>query len=191
MTSVYEDQQMVLQDCTSRLERLGIPYMLTGSMAMVNYAMMRMTNDIDIVMEVDIFDAERIISAFEPDYYVPHGHVREAIDRKRMFNVLHQRTLVKVDCVVRKNDEFQKQAFSRRGKVNFCGTDIWVIGKEDLILSKLNWAKETHSEMQLRDVANILRNGYEEKYVKIWAEKLGVNELLAKSVELIDVNLEL
>ncbi len=42
-------------------------YMLIGSMAMINYAMMRMTNDIDIVMEVSAADADRIINEFEPD----------------------------------------------------------------------------------------------------------------------------
>jgi hypothetical protein len=46
-----------LRDCTERFERLEIAYMLTGSMAMVNYAMMRMTASIDIVIEVSGDDA--------------------------------------------------------------------------------------------------------------------------------------
>ncbi len=104
--SLFEDQERVLKDCTKRFERLGIAYMLTGSMAMVEYAMMRMTNDIDIVLEVSNADAERIINEFEPDYYVPHGRVRDAISRKFIFNLLHQETLVKVDCVMRKDNEY-------------------------------------------------------------------------------------
>ena len=51
---------------------------------MINYAMMRMTNDIDIVMEIRSDDAEKIINEFEPDFYVPHGRVRDAIDRRFM-----------------------------------------------------------------------------------------------------------
>ena len=39
----------VLKDVCSRLEREGIGYMLTGSMAMNYYAQPRMTRDIDIV----------------------------------------------------------------------------------------------------------------------------------------------
>lgn len=46
MTTIFEDQKSVLRDFTERLEKLGINYMLTGSMAMVNYAIMRMTADI-------------------------------------------------------------------------------------------------------------------------------------------------
>jgi len=188
MMTLYEDQKRVLQDCTGRFERLGIAYMLTGSMAMINYAMMRMTNDIDIVMELSAADADRIINEFEPDYYVPHGRVRDAISRKFMFNILHQETLVKVDCVMRKDNEFQKTAFAHRRKIDFSGFDVWIIGKEDLILSKLNWAKTTRSEMQMRDVASILRNGYDKKYVEDWALSLGVEDLLRECLELLEKN---
>ena len=58
-----------------------------------------------------------------------------------MFNLLHQETLVKVDCVIRKDNEFQKEAFLRRRKINFSDFDIWIISKEDLILSFLPMKK--------------------------------------------------
>lgn len=38
-----EEQNDVLRDCGERLERLGINYMLTGSMALVYYATPRST----------------------------------------------------------------------------------------------------------------------------------------------------
>jgi hypothetical protein len=66
--------------------------------------------------------------------------------------------------------------------------DLWVISKEDLILSKLNWAKNTRSEQQMKDVANILRNGYDEKYVEDWATKLGVTDLLAECGKILGEN---
>jgi hypothetical protein len=186
--SLFEDQKAVLKDCVERFERLGINYMLTGSMAMVDYAMMRMTNDVDVVLEVSPADAGRIINEFEPDYYVPHGRVRDAVSRKFMFNLLHQETLVKIDCVIKKDGEFQKQAFSRRRQINFAGFDVWIISREDLILSKLNWAKNTGSEMQMRDVAGILRNGYDKNYVEAWAENLGVADLLGSCLRMIKEN---
>lgn len=184
----FEDQERILKDCIERFERLGIAYMLTGSMAMTEYAMMRMTNDIDIVLEVDSSDATRIIDEFEPDYYVPHGRVHDAISRKFMFNLLHQETLVKIDCVMRKDDEFQKVAFSHRRKINFSGFDVWIIGKEDLILSKLKWAKNSRSEMQMRDVASMIRNGYDEDYVRTWAKKLDIEDILEDCIILLGEN---
>lgn len=177
MSNLFEDQKSVLKDCTDRFSRLGIQYMLTGSMAMATYAMMRMTNDIDIVLELKASDASRIIAAFEPDYYIPHGLVSDAISRQRMFNMLHQAMIVKVDCVISKDDAFQRQAFSMRELRPFAGMDVWVISKDDLILSKMNWAKETRSEMQVRDVSNIMRNGFDEPYVKEWVDRLDLRDI--------------
>jgi hypothetical protein len=184
-----DEQNDVLRDCAEKLERLGISYMLTGSMALAHYAIPRTTADIDIVIEISLDDVYKFIQEFEPDYYVPHGRMRDAISRNKMFNILNQKTIIKVDCVVRKNEEFQKEAFSKRQRINYAGYfDVWIIGKEDLILSKLNWAKNTHSEMQMRDVASILRNGYDKNYVETWAEKLGVKDLLSECLKMIEGN---
>lgn len=184
-----EEQNDVLKDCAERLERLGISYMLTGSMALVHYAIPRTTAGIDIVIEITMDDVEKFIKEFEPDYYVPHGRIRDAIFRNKMFNILNQKTIIKVDCVILKPDEFQRQAFARRRKVNYAGNfDVWIINREDLILSKLNWAKDSKSEMQMRNVANILRNGYDEIYVESWARKLGVENLLKQCPEMLKEN---
>lgn len=184
-----EEQNDVLKDCAERFDRLSIDYMLTGSMALVYYAIPRTTADIDVVLEIKMTDVEKFIKEFEPDYYVPHGRIRDAISRNRMFNILNQNTIIKVDCVMRKNDEFQLTAFSRRKKVNYAGYfDVWIISKEDLILSKLNWAKNTKSEMQIRDVGNLIRNAYDESYVEEWAKKLVVEDLLKECFEMLKEN---
>jgi hypothetical protein len=91
---------------------------------------------------------------------------------------------------VNKDTEFQKEAFSNRKKIKFAGFDIWIIDRDDLILSKLNWAKDSKSEMQLRDVTSILRNGYDKKYVEHWARKLGVEDLLKEALKKLNENAE-
>lgn len=176
--SVILEQREVLRDFVERLAALKIPYMLTGSMAMAYYAQPRMTADIDIVVELNAGHADRLIKAFEPEYYIPHGSMRSAISRNSMFNILHEKTLVKVDCVLRKPDAFHKNAFARRAEVDFGGFEIWIARHEDLILSKLNWAKKTGSEMQLRDAANLLRGAVDMDYLKTWATELAVDETL-------------
>lgn len=115
MAVPFEDQESILKDVTDRLEKLKIPYMLYGSMAMVCYAMMRMTNGIDLVIKAKVEDADRITKEFETDYYVPRGRVRDAISCKFMFNLLHSTKIIKVDCVLRKDNEFQigKKYFSQ------------------------------------------------------------------------------
>jgi hypothetical protein len=189
MVITRQEQNDVLKDCTERFEKLGIPYMLTGSMALVHYAMPRTTTDIDIIIELPIKEVENFIEEFEPNYYVPHNGIKDAIYRKRMFNILNQQTIIKVDCVIRKSDEFSLKAFERRKKVKYTDDfEVWIVSKEDLILSKLNWAKDSRSEMQMRDVASMLRNGYDESYVNYWITQLSLEEILQECFVLLEKN---
>ena len=99
----------ILHDFAERMENLGIGYMLTGSMAMMNYSVYRFTADVDVILELKSEDEKRIISGFEPDYYVPHNAVSSAISSERMFKVIHQETAFKIDCVIKKSTPFQKK----------------------------------------------------------------------------------
>lgn len=186
MKSVFEDQKATLQDGIERLEKYNVKYMLTGSVAMVRFAMMRMTNDIDIVVELDRSDARKIAQAFLGDYYVPEEKIPSAIDRRSMFNVINQTTLVKIDLVIRKDDAFQKHAFARREKTSIWDINLWAIQKDDLILSKLNWARISRSELQMRDVTGIMMHGYDEDYVTDWAARLGISDIYNDCVKLIE-----
>ena len=177
----------IVHDFAERIKPLGIKYMLTGSLAMMNYNFYRMTADIDIVVELKIDDANKIINAFEPDYYVPRGRVRDAIARNFMFNVIHQETAFKIDLVIKKKTEFQRNAFERRKEIDFFGKNIYIITLEDLIISKLNWAKESLSEKQFNDVENLLQNEYDIDYVENWTDKLGVSHLYEKCLKAIEL----
>ena len=50
------------------------------------------------------------------------------------------------------------------------------------MLSKLEWAKDSRSELQLNDVRNLLRDGpaLDMTYLMQWAAQLGVDGLLAE-----------
>lgn len=184
-----KEQNDVLGDFTKRLNNIGIEYMLTGSMALVHYAVPRATVDIDVVVKILPENIDKFIAEFENDYYIPTDRARQAARQKGMFNILNNQTILKIDCVVYKDSDFEINAFSRRQKVNYAGEfDVWIISKEDLILSKLNWAKKTRSERQMLDVASIIRNGFERNYVEHWAKKLGVDELLQECFELLERN---
>lgn len=163
--------------------------MLVGSMALVHYAIPRATVDIDIVVKVLPTNIDKFIGEFENDYYIPTNRAKDAARRKGMFNILNNHSILKIDCVVLKENEFDLNAFSHRRKVDYAGEfEVWIIGKEDLILSKLRWAKNTKSERQMLDVASIIRNGYDKEYVEKWAEKLDVKELLDECLKLPDRN---
>ena len=56
MTDLLE----ILLLVTSRLERRGIPYMVTGSLALSLYAQPRFTRDIDLVVELHAKDVDAL-----------------------------------------------------------------------------------------------------------------------------------
>ena len=152
--------------------------MLTGSVAMNYYAEPRMTRDIYIVVQLRVDSIGPLTQAFSPAYYVDAEAAKEALQREGMFNIIHYESVIKVDCIVRKSSEYRKLEFERRRKVDFGGFYSYIVSREDLILSKLAWAKESRSEMQLNDVVNLLRTGYDEDYVREWSVEIGVEDLL-------------
>ena len=152
-----------LKDFVQRLDDLGIQYMITGSFAMHAYATGRLTYDIDVILDVSRWDAERFESRFLPDYYVDQIMISNAIERSSMFNVLNLANGVKVDCIIRKATAFEAEKFGRRRKSEIDEISFWVISKEDLILSKLEWAKDSLSEKQFLDIRNLVESGLDEE----------------------------
>jgi hypothetical protein len=184
-----QEQNDVLGDFTKRLDKINIEYMLVGSMALVHYAIPRATVDIDIVVNILPENIDKFIAEFEDDYYIPLRRAKVAVRQKGMFNILNQQSVLKIDCVILKDSKFEKNAFSRRQKINYSGDfDVWIISREDLILSKLNWAKNTRSERQMLDVASVIRNGFDSDYVEKWSKVLGVDKLLEDCFALLEKN---
>jgi hypothetical protein len=173
----------VLQDAAARLERAGIAYMLTGSIALSYYAQPRMTRDIDLVAEFRGREARTIAAIFEPDYYVSADDVSRALAEDGMFNVLHLAKLVKLDFIARKETPYRRHEFERRRRVRMPGFEAWIVSREDLILSKLAWAKDSGSEMQLRDVRSLLAGETDRQYLDRWAADLSVTDLLRRSLD--------
>ena len=166
-----------LRDFVHKSNALKIDYMVTGSFAMSAYGEIRFTRDIDIVLQISEDQATGFARLFEPDYYVSEESVKRAILRKSIFNVINHEHGGKLDCIVMKDTEFARASFDRRYKVTVSGVEFWTTTREDLIVAKLNWARETHSEMQIRDIANLTKTEYDSGYVDGWIERLDLRSI--------------
>lgn len=168
----------VLKIIGQRLEAAHIPFMLTGSFAMAYYGQPRMTRDLDLVVSMGSGNINGLVAVLSPDFYVDTDAIRAAIRTERLFNLLHNATGIKVDLIVRKSAEYRRVEFDRRQPVQLGGVQTWIVSREDLILSKLVWAKDTNSELQRRDVKNLLDEAVDQAYLEYWAERLDVKLLL-------------
>ena len=179
--NVTEELEILKLVC-QRLENSGIAYMITGSVAANFYAVPRMTRDIDIVVQINREDAARLIEIFEGDFYVDAESVKEAMINRSMFNVIHTESVFKVDFIIRKDSPYRALEFERRRRIEAEGFSLWIVAPEDLILSKLVWAKESLSELHLGDVRNLLGTLKEidRPYLEKWVHSLGLETVYAK-----------
>jgi hypothetical protein len=168
----------VLGIATARLDALQIAYMLTGSYALACYTTPRMTRDLDLVVALAESDCDRLSELFSADFYVDEDAVRSAIASQRMFNLMHYDSGIKLDFIMRKESEYRQLEFSRRRQATIDGIPLWVVSREDLILSKLAWSRDSGSELQRRDAGALLNESVDRAYLEKWAAELGVADLL-------------
>jgi hypothetical protein len=178
---VTDDDPIAIASLVSeRLSAIGVTHMLSGSAALTVYAEPRMSRDLDFVVDLGAFQVPRFVAAFEADFYVDEVVVREAARARDFFNIVHEASGWKVDFVVAKEDVYRQLELSRRVAFTLGRTTVPVVSREDLILTKLWWSKDTGSELQRRDVRSLVEtaSSLDWAYLRRWSAHLGVEALL-------------
>ena len=141
------------------LERLALPYCVTGSVAASVYGEPRLTADIDVVLLVGVHDIAALRTAFpETEYYVPPDEtLRLELARARgMFNLIHHATHFKADVYVAAQDALHRWALEHRRRIDLDGGGAWIAPPEYVILRKLEWLREGGSDKHVRDIRFVL-----------------------------------
>jgi hypothetical protein len=182
----------LLQVAARTLDRLRLPYAVTGSMASITYGEPRYTNDIDIVVALPLNSVAALCREFpEPDFYVSPEAAAEAVRNEGMFNVLHPASGLKVDLIVAKNTLFGRSQLQRGRRIHLNdepGGDPVFCSPEDIILSKLEFYREGQSDKHVRDITGMLKMTAEmdRAYIETWAARLGVDDLWRAIVERVE-----
>lgn len=173
---------------TQTLEQIGILYAVGGSLASSLHGVMRSTLDVDIVADMRPEHVRPLVAALAQEFYADEDMMREAIERRSSFNLIHYETAFKVDIFIRKRRAFDQMQLERR-RMAVIATDpersIYVASPEDTILAKLEWYRMGGevSERQWRDILGILKVRGEEldlDYLRRWASDLQVSDLLER-----------
>jgi hypothetical protein len=164
------------------LENLGIPYMVTGSVASSYHGRPRLTHDADIVIDPTAAQLEDLVSRLLAEgHYIDADRARDALRRRLPFNLVAARSAFKIDLIVRKERPFSREELDRRRSIDlFPGVRVSLASAEDTILPKLEWAKKAgRSEKQIDDAAGVLavNPNIDRAYVERWAADLGVADL--------------
>jgi hypothetical protein len=163
------------------LNRLGVRYMVTGSVAAILYGEPRFTNDVDFVVFLRADDIRRLHEAFpSPEFYVPPEDViatEVARESHGHFNIIHSDTGFKADFYPTGRSELSAWAFRNVRRLEFQGEQVVVAPPESVIVSKLEFYKEGHSDKHIRDIRAMLAVSGEQmdrSALNEWIQRRGV-----------------
>jgi hypothetical protein len=145
---------------TQRLNALGVPYMVSGSVAVIIYGEPRLTHDVDLIVVLDWERIARLIEAFTPaEFYCPPIEViavEAAREQRGHFNIIHQETGFKADVYLSGRDPLHGWGLARARRLEVEGQVVMVAPPEYVIVRKLEYYREGGSEKHLRDIRSML-----------------------------------
>ena len=158
--SEADDLRAALGPVTEAFRRLGIRFFVGGSVASSFHGAIRSTMDVDLVCSMREADAVEFMNQLGDNFYASLPAVRDAIERRSCFNLIHYPTSYKIDIFVSRGREFDLAAMRRAVPQSLISADmppIPIATVEDSILSKLEWFRLTDetSERQWHDVERL------------------------------------
>lgn len=163
-------------------EKLNIGYFITGALASIAYGEPRLTNDIDVVVDISERDIARLKGCFPQDeYHFDEDAAKKAVQLRFQFNIIHPASGLKIDVMVSKKDEFDLNRFQRIRRIKALeDRDANFASPEDVILKKMEYYAKGGSEKHLRDISGMIKISAEIidfAYISFWAGKLGLGEI--------------
>lgn len=162
------------------LEELRIPYFVSGSFASSAHGVPRATHDIDVVIAPSTEQLRQLLASFPPaEYATDEEDAFDALEKQSSFQVIDYATMWKVDFMIGRSDKFDQSRFDRRSLIEIAGVPLYTASAEDILLTKLWWAKLGESERQLRDAAGIIevqRASLDFTYIEEWVAILTLQD---------------
>lgn len=173
------------------LEGLGIRYLIGGSLASTVWGEPRFTQDVDFVAALEGRHVAGLLQELGDRWYTDETAIRDAIERRSSFNAIRLAGMVKVDVFVPPDEGLHASKWARARRVPLTGEGAPVLSitsPEDILLQKLDWfrAGGGASQQQWRDVTALLRiraGQLDDGYLDEWANRMGLEELLARARE--------
>jgi hypothetical protein len=142
------------------LNQVGIRYAMTGSIAAIFYGEPRLTHDVDFVVFLNTSDIEALHQLFpSPAFYLPSPDLISLEARREQrghFNIIHVESGFKADFYLSGKDELNAWAIGKRRDFQIEGETVSLAPPEYVIVRKLEYYREGHSEKHLRDIRSIL-----------------------------------
>lgn len=122
-------------------ERLGIHYLIGGSLASAVHGIVRATMDADLVADIKPTQVSSVVTSFEGEFYIDGEMILDAIQHASSFNLIDLETMFKVDVFILKQRTFDINQMQRRisQSVGDASEDRFFSTAEDIILAEMEW----------------------------------------------------
>jgi len=176
---------------TNVFEKIGVPYLIGGSLASTLYGMVRTTQDSDIIAEMQLKHVQLFVTSLQNEFFIDEEMIAESIQRNSSFNIIHRDTMFKVDVFIPRPRPFHQSQLARAQRQTFfleSEMSANFASAEDTILSKLEWYRMGGevSDRQWRDILGVLKTREGEldlNYLRKWAKELKVSDLLERALK--------
>jgi hypothetical protein len=163
------------------LEASNVPYMLVGSFTTNYYGVPRATHDLDIVIEFDVLDLSSLLARLGNTFQVEPQMSFETITATQRHVLRVANSSFTIELFARSDDEHDRVRFSNRRRAKLLGRDTFIPAVEDVIVTKLRWAKIGSRTKDVEDLTNVIAvqgNQLNWEHVYHWCDVHGTRALL-------------
>lgn len=162
------------------LSKLGVPWMLVGSMSSNYYGVERSTHDADFVVAVEELPLNAIAKELGDGFRLDPQMRFETITCTTMHRI-HLRDIdFKIEIFHITDDAHDQARFARRRAIKDGERVLWLPTPEDVVVTKLRWSKLGARRKDIDDVANVIAVQGERldwPYILAWCDQHGTRQL--------------
>lgn len=156
-----QELHATLESVGQALDELHVPWAIGGSFASTVYGEPRATNDIDVVANLRTAHVSDFVRKLGEHFYADEAAIRAAVATRDSFNIIDERSFLKVDVFVPPPGSLGEGQLTRRRQysISASGPAVFVLGPEDTAVQKIRWFRldgET-SDRQWRDILGVIR----------------------------------
>ncbi len=159
------------------LDACGIPYLLSGSFASNYYGIPRSTKDADFVLQMQNAVGPEFAKQLGEDYVLEPQLSFETKTGTFRQLLRHKNKTFKVELFLLSKDAHDQVRFQRRRAVSLFDRQLWLPSPEDVIVTKLRWARGKDKD-DARDVLAVQCDNLDWAYLEAWCQRHNTSAIL-------------
>ena len=171
----------IVRHVVARLESLRMSYVIVGSFATNLYGVTRATKDADFVVQIPPGQLVKVIESLEPELECDRQIKFESVTGTRKIELQDPETAFTVELFWHSDDPHDQERFARRQKYSLFGHEVWMLSREDVVVTKLHWllrANRPKDRIDIKSVIAVQGDAIDWPYVESWCDRHGTRMLL-------------